>query len=60
VGYLLSENNLRQGFTIKLKITDTIQHAEKTSEIMIEPYDLSRGINQFTIGYNGNTPSIIY
>ena len=60
LGYSLSENNLKQGITIKLKIIDNESNIEKTSQIMIESFDLSKGINQFTIGYNDKTPYIIY
>lgn len=60
LGYLLSENNLKQGITIKLKIIDNESNIEKTSQIMIESYDLLKGINQFTIGYKDETPYIIY
>lgn len=60
LGYLLSENNLKQGITIKLKIVDFENKSVNTNEIMIESFDLSKGINQFTIGYNDKTPYIIY
>ena len=60
LGYLLSENNLKQGITIKLKIVDFENKSVNTNEIMIESFDLSKGINQFTIGYKDKTPYIIY
>ncbi len=59
-GLLLSKNNLQQGITIKLKVTDTVVRTKKTNEVMIESYDLHKGTNQFTIGYNDNKPHIIY
>lgn len=58
VGYALSENNLKQGITIKLKITE-VDKIESISEIMIEPYELEKGKNDFTIGYIENKPYII-
>ena len=60
LGYSLSENNLKQGITIKLKIVDFENKSVNINEIMIESFDLSKGINQFTIGYNDKTPYIIY
>ena len=60
LGYSLSENNLKQGITIKLKIVDFENKSVNTNEIMIESFDLSKGINQFTIGYRDKTPYIIY
>lgn len=60
LGYELSTNNLKQGITIKLKVIDFEKKAEKVNEIMIESYDLSKGINQFTIGYTDTKPYIIY
>ena len=60
LGYSLSENNLKQGITIKLKIVDFENKSVNTNEIMIESFDLSKGINQFTIGYKDKTPYIIY
>ncbi|WP_432672352.1 hypothetical protein [Flavobacterium sp. SM2513] len=59
-GYILSENNLKQGITVQLKVIDFFKKSEIVNEIMIESYDLSKGVNQFTIGYNDNTPYIIY
>lgn len=58
LGYALSENNLKQGITIKLKIID-IDKTENISEITIEPYEFEKGKNEFTIGYIDNTPYII-
>jgi hypothetical protein len=58
--YELTDNNLKQGITVKLKVIDYAARSEKTSEIMIEPFYLSKGKNQFTIAYNGNRPYIIY
>jgi DNA-directed RNA polymerase subunit E'/Rpb7 len=58
--YELTDNNLRQGITVKLKVIDYATKSEKTNEIMIEPFDLIKGKNQFTIAYNGNKPYIIY
>ena len=60
VGYALSENNLRQGLTIKLRVIDTTNKTEKISEIMVESFDLEKGKNQFTIGYKDKSPYIIY
>lgn len=60
LGYSLSENNLKQGITIKLKIVDFENKSVNTNQIMIESFDLSKGINQFTIGYRDKTPYIIY
>ena len=60
LGYALSKNNVQQGITIKLKVIDEIKNSEKINEIMLEPYDLTKGINKFTIGYNENKPYIIY
>lgn len=60
LGYSLSENNLKQGITIKLKIVDFENKSVNINEIMIESFDLSKGINQFTIGYKDKTPYIIY
>ena len=60
LGYSLSENNLKQGLTIKLKVIDFKRHTQKTNEIMIESFDLSEGKNQFTLGHKENTPYIIY
>ena len=60
LGYVLSNNNLNQGITVKLKIVDFEDKSEKTNEIMIESFDLSKGVNQFTIGYNDKKPYIIY
>ncbi len=60
LGYSLSENNLKQGLTIKLKVIDFKRHTQKTNEIMIESFDLSKGTNQFTLGHKENTPYIIY
>jgi hypothetical protein len=60
LGYELSSNNLQQGITIKLKVIDYIKNSVKINEIMIESYDLNKGINHFTIGYNDNKPDIIY
>ena len=60
LGYSLSENNLKQGITIKLKILDFENKSVNINEIMIESFDLSKGINQFTIGYRDKTPYIIY
>lgn len=57
---LLSENNLQQGVTVKLKVSNSLVNFQKVNEIMIESYDLHKGINQFTIGYNDNKPYIIY
>jgi hypothetical protein len=47
LGYELSSNNLQQGITIKLKVIDYIKNSVKINEIMIESYDLNKGINQF-------------
>jgi hypothetical protein len=60
LGYSLSENNLKQGIIIKLKIFDFEDNSVNINEIMIESFDLSKGINQFTIGYKDKTPYIIY
>jgi hypothetical protein len=58
--YELTDNNLKQTITVKLKVTDYAAKSEKTNEIMIESFYLSKGKNQFTIAYNGNRPYIIY
>ncbi len=58
--FRLSKNNLEQGVAIRLKVIDFFKKSEKVNEIMIESYDLSKGLNQFTIGYKDNTPFIIY
>jgi hypothetical protein len=60
VEYELTDNNLQQGITVKLKVTDYAAKSEKTNEIMIESFYLSKGKNQFTIAYIGNKPYIIY
>lgn len=60
LGYVLSNNNLKQGITVKLKVIDFEDKSEKSNEIMIESFDLSKGVNQFTIGYNDKKPYIIY
>ena len=59
-GYVLSENNLKQGLTIKLKVMNYHSRAEDIAEIMIEPFDLKEGKNELTIGHNNNMPYIIY
>lgn len=59
-GYKLTDNNLKQGITVKLKVIDFENKTEKTNEIMIESFELSKGVNQFTIGYNDTKPYIIY
>jgi hypothetical protein len=56
----LTNNNLQQGITIKLKVIDYAAQSENINEIMIESFNLSKGRNQFTIGYNANKPYIIY
>jgi Flp pilus assembly protein TadB len=58
--YDLTDNNLQQGITVKLKVIDCALQSEKINEIMIESFDLIEGKNQFTIAYNGNKPYIIY
>lgn len=58
--FSLSVNNLAQGIAVRFKVVDEVQKKYKITEIMIEPYDLSRGINQFSIGYTDNKPYIIY
>lgn len=60
LAYSLSDNNLKQGITVKLKVVDFQSKSEKVNEIMIESFDLSKGKNQFTIGYNESKPYIIY
>jgi hypothetical protein len=60
LGYKLSQNNLKQGITVKLKVVDFDNKSEKTTQIMIESFDLSAGINQFTVAYNNDKPYIIY
>lgn len=60
IGYILSENHLKQGVTIRLKTVDNQTKTEKVAEIMIESYDLKEGKNQFTIGHINNKPYIIY
>ena len=60
VGYGLSNNNLKQGLTIKIKVSDSITSSEKINEIMVEGFDLEKGINEFTIGCNENKAYIIY
>lgn len=60
MAYSLTKNNLEQGITIKLKITDTINHSEHVNELMIESYDLVKGKNDFLIGCNTNKAYIIY
>ena len=59
-GYVLSNNNLKQGITIKIKVVDRSKNNISLNEIMIEPYDLKKGVNEFTIGYNDNKPNIMY
>lgn len=59
MGFSLSDNNLKQGITIKLKVTES-NSVEYVNEIMIESYDLSQGKNEITIGYIDNKPYIIY
>lgn len=56
----LSLNNLKQGIIIKLKLIDLFDKSEKFNEIMLEPFDLSKGMNEFAIGYNNEKPYIIY
>lgn len=58
LGYALSTNNLKQGITIKLKITDE-DYIDTISEITIEPYELKKGKNEFTIGHLDSKPYII-
>lgn len=58
--YFLSLNNIKQGIIVKIKLIDQREHIEKVSEIMIESQYLSNGINEFLIGYQDNTPYIIY
>jgi DNA-directed RNA polymerase subunit E'/Rpb7 len=58
--YELTDNNLQQGITIKVKVIDYAARSEKVNEIMIEPFALSKGRNQFTKGYNANKQYIIY
>ena len=58
--FSLSKNNLKQGITIQLKIQDLFNKSEKIAEIMIENYDLTSGLNEFTIGHKNNKPYIIY
>jgi hypothetical protein len=58
--YELTDNNLKQTITVKLKVTDYAAKSEKTNEIMIESFYLSKEKNQFTIAYIGNKPYIIY
>jgi hypothetical protein len=60
LGHSLSNNNLKQGIIIKLKVIDRVKSIDIINEIMIESYDLSSGINQFNIGFNNNKPFIIY
>ncbi len=59
-GFVLTTNNLKQGIAIRLKVIDFLKNSFKIKEIMIESYDLSKGLNQFTIGHKDNTPFIIY
>ena len=60
VKYGLTDNNLKQGLTIKLKVTDSSTKAEIINEIMVERFDLEKGVNEFTIGCNENKAYIIY
>lgn len=60
LAYTLSHNNLKQGITVKLKIVDFKNKSEQINEIMIEPFDLSEGMNEFAVGYTNNKPYIIY
>lgn len=57
---VLSTNHLKQGITVRVKMIDMNKKIEKINEIMIESYDLPKDINQFAIGYNENTPFIMY
>ena len=60
LGYTLSHNNLNQGITVKLKIVDFENKATQINEIMIEPFDLSEGTNEFAVGYTNNKTYLIY
>ena len=60
LGYVLSNNNLKQGITIKIKVVDLFKNTIDLNEIMIESYDLNQGLNEFTVGYNDNKPNIMY
>ncbi|MDD3004303.1 hypothetical protein [Flavobacterium sp.] len=56
----LTTNNINQGIVVKIKLIDHNKNIEKVSEIMIESHNLSNGLNEFLIGYQDNTPYIIY
>lgn len=60
MGYSLTANNMKQGLTIKLMITDTTDNSQQVNELMIEPFDLVKGKNDFLIGCNTNKAFIIY
>lgn len=57
-GYSLSNNNLKQGVAIRVKVIDS--KFEEVNEIMIESFHLKPGLNQIKLGYNNNKPFIIY
>ena len=59
-GYSLSDNNLEQGFAIRLKVIDPITKSQQIDEIMIESFQLKSGLNQLVLGYNNSKPYIIY
>ena len=60
LGYSLSDNNLEQGFAIRLKVIDPITKSQQIDEIMIESFQLKSGLNQVVLGYNNSKPYIIY
>lgn len=60
LGYSLTNNNLKQGVAIRLKVIDLNSKLEKVDEIMIESYHLKSGLNQVALGYKNNKPYIIY
>lgn len=60
LGYSLSNNNLKQGVAIRLKVIDSKSKFENVEEIMIESFHLKSGLNQVALGYNDNKPYLIY
>ena len=59
MGYKLTDNNIKQGFSVRFKIIDSDNKSEYINEIMIEPFKLKTGKNNLILGYHNNTPTIL-
>lgn len=59
IGYNLTDNNIKQGFSVRFKIINTDNKSENINEIMIEPFKLKTGTNKLIIGLHENTPTIL-